>query len=461
MLNWTFRTSHPNPAVNVPLPAPPPPSHPLPHPWPHHVTPLFAALLTFPFAEDRAAYSSLGPLLQALAQFELCEASRLLEQLLQPFDPRLSHAEAEALIASLTAAGHSGEVGGPSASSAAGLAPRRSTSPSSNQDPGALQREVQASVAAPEPCAALGLRSVKALEQRLLESLLALLTSAGFRPLTARGWELASSDAFTFDIPTGVRWAALDDSLLMGGMEAAVRSAAGGAELPWFSSRLLIFHRGVGQASARGRYLDQKLDLLVEMLTLQPLRRTAALIMRLATGQALPGAVLVDMAQTLAGGPHSADEDDVAAALGQGAEAGTGATAPRPGAAVVTRRSLRAALRTPLDVVRALWRQEQLVEPLLRDVVVVYRKAVAPERQQQLPPLTAESGVGALDSVLDATIEQVGLVAAAVDEERPAVEPPREPELPGSNRYNVVSTGVAVHRYNVVSTGSWCTATVW
>jgi len=42
-------------------------------------------------------------------------------------------------------------------------------------------------------------------------------------------------------------------------------------DLPDFSDRLLVFHRGVGVATAPGLYLTQKLDMLVEYLVIKPI----------------------------------------------------------------------------------------------------------------------------------------------------------------------------------------------
>lgn len=161
--------------------------------------------------------------------------------------------------------------------------------------------------------------------------------------------------------------------------------------LPAFSDRLLVFHRGVGVATAPGLYLNQKLDLLLDYLLVQPFERLASTVghrwsklfaglnqqqqqqqhtvSRYQQGRVMCSVRSAQVSST----PHSsaagldssdaskcsADGDLALSSLDSARVLANSGDLNHPATRVVVRRSLRSMMPTAKDVIHRFW--ERLV----------------------------------------------------------------------------------------------------
>jgi len=153
--------------------------------------------------------------------------------------------------------------------------------------------------------------------------------------------------------------------------------------LPDFSDRLLVFHRGVGVATAPGLYLTQKLDMLLDYVLVEPLNRLYDSITRLMQGP--QGTAAVNPAGTAAAaaaavlredqaGGGLQQQQDTPASPGSNGGSSDGAFGDdvrvlsrsgdldHPAARLVVRRSLSSLMPGPQQVLARLW------EPLVLQV---------------------------------------------------------------------------------------------
>ena len=213
-----------------------------------------------------------------------------------------------------------------------------------------------------------------------------------------------------FNSPVEVNWDALDTKLLSS-FWARGRARERAAAAP-VSDRILIYHRGVKTVKASGRFVDDKVDLLVEYLLIGPATKAAGLVAKAVarvTGGGRSGGAggnAVDVAmrlQQLASGNSSAPSSNAEAAAAAAEAAGaTSEGASRAakeaeeaaeaeaeaerlalshGAAQRVRRvTFRHLMPSALSVLRSLPRVLTIEEPAYKDVVVLYRKSV-PDKQ--------------------------------------------------------------------------------
>uniref|UniRef100_A0A383VX35 Uncharacterized protein n=1 Tax=Tetradesmus obliquus TaxID=3088 RepID=A0A383VX35_TETOB len=343
--------------------------------------------------------------------------------------------------------------------------------------------------------------SLQAQEQLLLDSFVSLLLEGRYFPLSAQEWAVAQRQQFTFDIPVQIDWTVLDDQLLSrfwqrhqqdtaaaathssdtatssssssssggrlsselyssatysaGSSSSSSSSPFGGlldrSQLPDFADRMLVFHRGVGVATAEGLYLDKKLDLLAEYLLVAP--ATAALARLRAAAGALLGrstdaaegtatatntavqqqqqqqqqqqaavklpskmstaswrnmSALPEPSAAAAGG--SFDDEQPAAADGE-LRPFASADLAHQYARLVVRRSLRSHMPGPREVLAQLFTKLTLLEPTFRDVVVLYRAL-----DQRVAGEAAASAAQAAESVMTAAVyASAGSATMAVD----------------------------------------------
>ena len=161
-------------------------------------------------------------------------------------------------------------------------------------------------------------------EDAFLADFHALLQAAHFRVLSGSEWATAQAENFTFNSPVEVNWKALDTGLLSRFWSARPGERARAAPV---ADRILIYHRGVKTVRAEGRFIDDKVDLLVGYALVGPLTRLVAAVGRLVGrgrggGRGAPPVV----------GDTSAAGGDVALALQRAVGGGGGA----PGAEAVS-----------------------------------------------------------------------------------------------------------------------------
>ena len=282
-------------------------------------------------------------------------------------------------------------------------------------------------------------------EQRFLSDFHSLLKTAHFKVLSAGEWETAQAENFTvsffpllliflsssssttpfslkpllfllfppllqFNSPVEVNWDALDTKLLSA-FWAAGRARERAVAAP-VSDRILIYHRGVKTVKASGRFIDDKVDLLVEYLLIGPATRAAGAVAKAVAkvrGGGNPsgdGNGNVDVAtrlQQLASGVSSAPSADAEAAAAAAEAAGTStegaaraalkakeaaeaeAAAEKlalshDAAQRVRRVTFRHLMPSVLSVLGSFPLVLTIEEPAYKDVVVLYRKSV-PDKQ--------------------------------------------------------------------------------
>ncbi|KAK9839613.1 hypothetical protein WJX81_000929 [Elliptochloris bilobata] len=140
-------------------------------------------------------------------------------------------------------------------------------------------------------------------EDACLDAFHRLLTAAHFRLLSPEDWATAQADAFTFTSPVDVRWEAMDPELLR---RFWTRHAADRATAADISERVLVFHRGISNVRAQGLYINEKLDLLIQYLIVDPFQALYSRVFkrkaRLPLGITMEGGAS-DQGYTTAGGP--------------------------------------------------------------------------------------------------------------------------------------------------------------
>ncbi|KAF6252877.1 hypothetical protein COO60DRAFT_490707 [Scenedesmus sp. NREL 46B-D3] len=343
-------------------------------------------------------------------------------------------------------------------------------------------------------------------EQVLLDTLVGLLLEGRYFPLSSEEWAVAQCNEFTFDIPVQIDWRVLDDQLLAhfwrrhesaaatpktnskgssSGSAAKPSSELGGSskvagrgrsssstsgvpldrsQLPDFFDRMLVFHRGMGVATAEGLYLDKKLDLLVAYLVVAPVSSALSQL------RAAPAAWLARGKHAAAGGAAaSSSTSPILSAVAAAAKAvadkftvvqqhqqppaakppsklstanwrnmspmdETGAAdddvgddddgdeaeqqlQPSPSAdlahqyaRLVLRRSLRSEMPGPRQVLEKLFTKLTLLEPTFRDVVVLYRA-----NTQEAAAEAAASGAQAESVMAAAAYADSGSAPMAAD----------------------------------------------
>ena len=167
--------------------------------------------------------------------------------------------------------------------------------------------------------------ALDAREDAFLSDFHALLGAAHFRPLGATEWATAQAENFTFNSPVEVNWDALDTSLLARFWAARPGERARAAPV---ADRILIYHRGVKTVRAEGRFIDDKVDLLVGYLAIGPLTRAVGAVARLlsrARGGTAPAAAGASSSSPAVVGDTSAAGADVALALQRAVGGGGGA----------------------------------------------------------------------------------------------------------------------------------------
>mmetsp|Transcript_11867 Transcript_11867/g.39447 ORF Transcript_11867/g.39447 Transcript_11867/m.39447 type:complete len:582 (-) Transcript_11867:564-2309(-) len=197
-----------------------------------------------------------------------------------------------------------------------------------------------------------------------------LMADANFSLLTQNEWELAKAENFMFNLPIEIAWEKFDKELLGALLRQNPALSAG---LTQFAESALLFKRGNGVAKASGMFITEKIDMLLEMLLMEPL---LAFIGK-------PKPIIADINQGL---PSRKPKGDPTKLGADGAMA-----QERHDVSVVERRTLRRLLPSAFSVLRNFFANHELQEPTFKEVVILYRMAKPTEGCKPGP-----GGAGAL-----------------------------------------------------------------
>lgn len=102
-------------------------------------------------------------------------------------------------------------------------------------------------------------------EDSFLKDLVKILKEANFKLLSKQEWDFAVQNSFLFSLPMEINWKKLDNHIISRLLDA-------NPEMKKVSSsdRILIFRRGIGVITKKGRFVWEKLDLISELLILEP-----------------------------------------------------------------------------------------------------------------------------------------------------------------------------------------------
>ena len=187
-----------------------------------------------------------------------------------------------------------------------------------------------------------------------------LMADANFSLLTQKEWELAKAEDFMFTLPIEIAWEKHDKELLG---EFLKQNPALSVGLTQFADSALIFKRGNGVAKAKDRFIMEKVNMLLEMLLMEPVLK---LIGR-------PKAVIADINEDLKKKRSAKVRKD-----GSMEE-------ERHDTTRIERRTLRRLLPTPFAVLRNFLSEHELQEPTFKEVVILYRMA-KPKPDMQAGP---------------------------------------------------------------------------
>ena len=307
---------------------------------------------------------------------------------------------------------------------------------------------------ASQRAAAVDAAEFDALTRRFLAEVCELLRDADFVMLSQREWDLAQAESFLFTLPTEVNWEKLDRDLMRGFLDDRpdVRDT-----LPReFDESLALFRRGYGIAKAKDRFVPEKIDLLVQMLVVEPfwwiLGRPRAVFAEqfeeledafedARENFARETARVSDAARGAAEGLKDALEDATPFRMFPEEEAGgkgaarsasrysgrpelggdvDGRVGSRPEmdlgmnahGVTIERLTLRRLLPTPWAVLANFFAEMEIQEPTYKEVVLLYRMA-KPEKGQRAGPTGA--GPLIMRSFRDVPVADVDMVFPAVE----------------------------------------------
>lgn len=117
-----------------------------------------------------------------------------------------------------------------------------------------------------------------------------LLADANYSLLTQKEWEVAMAENFMFNLPCDIAWDKFDKNLLSSFLKQNPALSQG---LPQFADSALLFKRGNGTAVAKGMFIQQKVEMLIDMALVEPflwLIGKPRVVIASMDGYAVPGA---------------------------------------------------------------------------------------------------------------------------------------------------------------------------
>lgn len=193
-----------------------------------------------------------------------------------------------------------------------------------------------------------------------------LMAVANFSLLTQKEWELAKAEHFMFTLPCEIAWNKFDKNLIGAFLRQNPALSQG---LTQFADSALLFKRGNGVAKAKGMFISEKIEMLMEMCIVEPALR---LVGKPKVVFAAPDGEGKNVGGSAAGGAGAGANSAHAT---QAQRAGGAKAGGRPDTTVVERRTLRRLLPTPLSVLNNLFSTMELQEPTFKEVVLIYRMA--------------------------------------------------------------------------------------
>lgn len=181
-----------------------------------------------------------------------------------------------------------------------------------------------------------------------------LMADANFTVLTQKEWELATAEDFMFTLPCEIAWDKYDKNLIGTFLRQNPALSQG---LTQFADSALLFKRGNGMAKAKGLFISEKIEMLIEMLFMEPIL-------------SLVGKPKVAFASVDDGKGKAKDKKGTAKKVG-----GMAVEKKRHDKSTVERRTLRRLMPTPLAVLQNLFSTMELQEPTFKEVVLMYRMA--------------------------------------------------------------------------------------
>lgn len=165
-----------------------------------------------------------------------------------------------------------------------------------------------------------------------------LLADANYSLLTQKEWEVAMAENFMFNLPCDIAWDKFDKNLLSSFLKQNPALSQG---LPQFADSALLFKRGNGTAVAKGMFIQQKVEMLIDMALVEPflwLIGKPRVVIASMDGYAVPGA-----------------------------------KEKRHDVSTVERKTLRRLLPTPFAVLKSFFSTMELQEPTFKELVILYR----------------------------------------------------------------------------------------
>ena len=117
---------------------------------------------------------------------------------------------------------------------------------------------------------------LEALSDRFIDGMCSLMQRANFKLFSQREWQFAQQENFMFTLPVDVAWEDLDSGMIS---RLFVRHPHLGLQAAQLARRVLVFHRGSGVAQTTSFFLEEKLDMLIDLTLTAAFRRLYTLLL--------------------------------------------------------------------------------------------------------------------------------------------------------------------------------------
>lgn len=207
---------------------------------------------------------------------------------------------------------------------------------------------------------------IDAHELNFLETLTKVLRKSHYTLITKDEWEAAQAEDFLLTLPVEVDWSSMDSALLHRYWQAHPEQRA---DIPEdLADHILLFRRGVGDVQMSGRYISQKVELLIQFWLLGPLWKGIMSVCCALGVKSLKNAPPPPMME-------SAPSIDRRVSVG----ATLDIIQNHKHAISVERKTFARAFPYGLTVFKQLFKPITLQEACFKDIIVVYRKAISPQ----------------------------------------------------------------------------------
>jgi len=218
-------------------------------------------------------------------------------------------------------------------------------------------------------------------EASFLRDLFSLLEAAHFRVLSRGDWDAACNNEFTFTNPMEVAWGAMDKTLLKRFWSERPDQFANAASI---SDKVLVMSRGIHLARAKGRFIEDKIDLLVLYLVAEPFERLARPFLERTLKRTWkdlwPRISVEDTVRDVGIDRHRAVKEDIH--IEQRAQT-RNPLLDHDNAQVVERVTLKDVMPNAGSVLRSLLKEITIQEPAFDTTVILYRRQADSEAKQQ------------------------------------------------------------------------------